>query len=95
MPLIKTERLSPGLAWAGGGAGSRPTNCFAPGIFKPEGISQQEEAKQWDGGSVGPACPNDRGSALPLNELQNHSTAKLLSARVSKALSSCTGSKGV
>lgn len=90
------QRFGLGWVWQHrGGAGSGPTNSFALGIFKPEGTSQPEETKQWDGGSLGRACPNDGGFALPLNELQNCTTAKLLSATMSKALSSCTGFKGV
>lgn len=100
MPLIKNGASQHwfGLGWVWqhrGGAGSGPTNSFALGVFKPEGISQQEETKQRAGGLLGQACPNDRGLALPLNELRNHTAAKLSSATVSKALSSCTGFKGV
>lgn len=48
MPSRTKEHLSRGLMQAG--SGSR--HGAELGIFKPEEISQQEEAKRWDGGST-------------------------------------------
>lgn len=99
MPLRKTEHLSTGLAWAEssstrGGAGLGQALLLWEFLRKREFHSKGTQ-KRWNGGSLGQACPNNGRFALPLNELQNRTTAKLLSATMSKALSSCTGFKGV
>lgn len=52
MPSRTKEHLSRGLVWAGSGSSRGAGLRQTLGIFKPEGISQREEANWWDGGST-------------------------------------------
>lgn len=52
MPSRTKEHLSRGLMQAGSGSRHGAELGQPLGIFKPEEISQQEEAKWWDGGST-------------------------------------------